>query len=58
MNAQREWDWEIEDINKIPDQYIVKTVNKAALNAAVKKNNVRAIPGVRIFESAKLQIRR
>jgi len=56
--AQKDWDWEIEDINLVPNEYVIKTPNKAALNAAVKKNGVRAIPGVKITDSAKLQTRR
>mgnify|MGYP001619838801 FL=1 len=56
--AQKDWDWVIMDINLVPDQYVIKTANKAALNAAVKKNGVRAIPGVQITETAKLQTRR
>lgn len=58
LNAQKEWQWELEDISKVPDQYVLKTINTAAVNLAVRKNNVREIPGIKVWEGAKIQVRR
>ena len=48
-SIRKVWRYEVIDLTQLPDQYVVREPNRAALNAAVLAG-AREIPGVRIYE--------
>ena len=54
VSAKLVWDFEIEDENKVPRNFMI--VNEKAIRAAVKAG-VRNIPGVKVFQKEELAVR-
>ena len=55
MTVKKSWDFEVENINLIPLEYIKREIKGTAVREAIK-NGVREIPGVRIFEKETLAV--
>jgi len=44
------WKWEVVDISKVPEEFLVQTVDKAMVEATIKRNKEKtSIPGIRVF---------
>lgn len=54
-NARKTWDCELIDINLVPLEFQIRTLNSAAVKAAAR-NGVVNIPGVRIFQNTTIAI--
>jgi hypothetical protein len=58
MSARTVWTWEVVDIDQVPDDYIVKTVNKAKVDAMLKATGGQGkVSGLKITESRSLTVR-
>lgn len=51
--GRQDWGWDIEDLDKVPDQYILRIVNEKAvegvIKAAVAAGKDPAIPGLKFY---------
>lgn len=52
-SIRKVWKCEVLDLAKVPDQYIIKTVDMKKIDFAVK-SGVREIPGCRVYEDAQI----
>ncbi len=50
------WVGELEDIEKVPPEFVTKVLNQKAVNEAVKKG-VREIAGVKIYDKGRVNFR-
>jgi hypothetical protein len=48
QNARKTWDFEVTDVNQIPKEYLIITVNKQMILAAIRAGV--KIPGVKAFQ--------
>lgn len=53
--ATRSWSYEVVDLDAVPRNYL--TLDNERVRAAVAKEHVREIPGLRIFECEELRVR-
>lgn len=51
VSVSKVWKWELVDPNQVPAEYW--SIDPAKLDAALK-NGVREIPGVRVYEDARV----
>lgn len=58
MSARTVWRWEVTDIDKVPEEYIVRMANKTKLDALMKATNGQVeIPGLKITEDRSMTVR-
>lgn len=51
LTAVKRWTFEVEDIEKVPDEWVTKTVIGAKVRAEAKRTNGRCkIPGIRVYQ--------
>lgn len=51
-----DWTWEVEDLDKVPEKFILKKLDEVKVRAAIRGGD-RAIPGLRIFQDVTPAIR-